>query len=207
MKKIFIENSNIYQKTITIILKLLLLIIALFANKYVYDFRVNQETGLKLFVVILFFAWLAKTINTEKYSVQKTKLDLPVILFVLVLILSVFMSETKTVSLNDFMIFFSYILIFFIITNNLDKKANFNSFIHLFFIISFLVSIYTIMQYYGFDPYLSDLHSLTSTIGQKNWISNYLSMIFPVMFFYFLLEQTKKIEYSISYYYPFFMQL
>ena len=48
------------------------------------------------------------------------------------------------------------------------------------------------MQYYGFDPYLSDLHSLTSTIGQKNWISNYLAMIFPVVFSYFLLEQTKK---------------
>ncbi|MEA2016064.1 MAG: O-antigen ligase family protein, partial [Actinomycetota bacterium] len=48
------------------------------------------------------------------------------------------------------------------------------------------------MQYYGIDPYLSDLHSLTSTIGQKNWISNYLAMFFPVAFTYFLLEKTKK---------------
>jgi len=48
------------------------------------------------------------------------------------------------------------------------------------------------MQYYGFDPYLSDLHNLTSTIGQKNWISNYLAMIFPIGFSYFLLEQIKK---------------
>jgi tetratricopeptide (TPR) repeat protein len=50
------------------------------------------------------------------------------------------------------------------------------------------------IQYYGIDPYLSDLHSLTSTIGQKNWISNYLAMIFPIVFSYFLLEQTKKIR-------------
>lgn len=192
MRKIFIENNNFYQKTITIILKLLLVTIALFAYKYVYDFRVNQETGLKLFAVILIAIWLVKIINTEKYSLRKTKLDLPLILFSLVLVLSLFISKTKTVSLNDFIIFFSYILIFFLITNNLDKKADFNSFIHLFFIISSLVSIYTIIQYYGFDPYLSDLHSLTSTIGQKNWISNYLAMIFPVMFSYFLLEQTKK---------------
>ena len=192
MEKIFIENNNIYKKTITIILKLSLVAVPLFANKYVYNFRVNQEAILKLFTVILFAVWLVRIINIEKYSVRKTKLDLPVILFILVLILSVFMSETKTVNLNDFIIFFSYILIFFLITNNLNKKANFNSFIHLFFIISSLVSIYTIIQYYGFDPYLSDLHSLTSTIGQKNWISNYLAMIFPVAFSYFLLRQTQK---------------
>lgn len=192
MEKYFIKNNNIYQKTITIILKLLLLTIALFAYKYVYNFRVNQETGLKLFALILIAIWLVKIINTGEYFLKKTKLNLPLILFTSVLVLSLFISETKRISLNDFIIFFSYILIFFLITNNIDRKADFNTFIHMFFIISSLVSIYTIIQYYGIDPYLSDLHSLTSTIGQKNWISNYLAMIFPVVFSYFLLEQSKK---------------
>ncbi len=191
MENYFIKN-NIYKKTINIILKLLLLFIPLFANKHVYDFRVNQEAGVKLFAVILFAVWLVKIINTEKYSLKKTKLGLPLILFTLILVLSLFFSETKMVSLQEFIIFLFYILIFFLIIDNLNKKADFNSFIHLFFIISSLVSIYTILQYYGIDPYLSDLHILTSTIGQKNWISNYLAMIFPVVFSYFLLEQTKK---------------
>lgn len=192
MGKYLIKEINIYNNLIIIFLKLLLLTVPLFVNKYVYNFRVNQEAILKLFTVILFSIWLIKIINTEKHSLQKTKLDLPLILFALVLFLSLFISKTKTVSLQDFIIFFSYILIFFLITNNLNKKINFNSFIHLFFIISLLVSIYTIIQYYGIDPYLNDLHSLTSTIGQKNWISNYLAMIFPVAFSYFLLEQRKK---------------
>jgi O-antigen ligase/Tfp pilus assembly protein PilF len=192
MKKYLIEENNICNNLLTIFLKLLLIIVPLLVNKYVYNFRVNQETGLKLFTLISISIWLMKIINTGKYSLKKTKLDLPIILFSLVLIFSLFISQTKMVSLQDFIIFLSYILIFFLITNNLDKKADFNSFIHLFFIISFLVSIYTIIQYYGLDPYLSDLHSLTSTIGQKNWISNYLAMIFPVVFPYFLLEQTKK---------------
>jgi len=192
MDKYLIEDNIIYKKSITIVLKLLLVFTPLFANKYVYDFRVNQEVGLKLFTVILLAIWLVKIINTGEYSLQKTKLDLHLILFTLVLVLSLFISETNTVSLNDFIIFFSYILIFFLITNNLNKKANFNSFIHIFFIISSLVSIYTFVQYYGIDPYLSDLNSLTSTIGQKNWISNYLAMIFPVIFSFFLLEKSKK---------------
>ncbi len=192
MDKYLIEDNIIYKKSITIVLKLLLVFTPLFANKYVYDFRVNQEVGLKLFAVILFAIFFVKITNSEKYSLQKTKLGLPLFLFTSVLALSLFISETKTVSLQDFIIFFSYILIFFLITNNIDRKADFNSFIHLFFIISSVVSIYTIIQYYGIDPYLNDLHSLTSTIGQKNWISNYLAMIFPVVFSYFLLEQTQR---------------
>jgi len=192
MEKYLIKEINIYNNLIIIFLKLLLVMVPLFAYKYVYNFRVNQETGLKLFTLSAIAIWLAKIINTEIYSLKKTKLDLPLILFSIVLVFSLFISKTKTVSFQDFIIFFSYILIFFLITNNLNRKADFNSFIHLFFIISFLVSIYTISQYYGIDPYLKDLHSLTSTIGQKNWISNYLAMIFPVAFFYFLLAQTKK---------------
>jgi len=192
MEKYLIEENNIYNNLIIIFLKLLLLSVSLFAYKYVYDFRVNQETGLKLFTLIVIAIWLVKIINTEKYSLRKTKLDLLLILFTLILILSLFISKTKIVSLQEFIIFFSYILIFFLIVNNLDAKTDLNSFFHLFFIISSLVSIYTIIQYYGFDPCLSDLHRLTSTIGQKNWISNYLAMIFPVIFSYFLLEQTKR---------------
>jgi len=188
------EEDNIYKRLLTIFLKLLLVIVPLFTYKYVYDFRVNQEAVLKLFTLILIAIWLLKIINTEKYSLQKTKLDLPLILFSLVLVLSLFISQTKAVSFQEFIIFFSYILIFFLITNNLNKKEDFNSFVKLFFIISSLISIYTLIQYYGVDPYLSDLHSLTSTIGQKNWISNYLAMIFPVVFSYFLLEQNKKIR-------------
>jgi len=192
MENYFIDGNNRYKKILTTFLKLLLLSVPLFVNKYVYDFRVKQEALLKIFALILLAIWLIKMINTGKYSLQKTKLNLPIILFALVMILSLFISKTKTVSFQEFIIFFSYILIFFLITNNLDKKSDFDSFIHLFFIISSLVSIYTIMQYYGFDPYLSDLHSLTSTIGQKNWISNYLAVISPAMFSYFLLEQNKK---------------
>jgi len=199
MDKYLIEDNIIYKKLITIVLKLLLVIVPLFTYKYVYNFRVNQEAILKLFTLIAVTVWLLKIVNTGKYSFRKTKLDLSLILFSLVLVLSLFISKTKTVSFQEFIILLSYILIFFLIINNLDKQADFNSFIRLFFIISLLISIYTIIQYYGVDPYLSDLNSLisdlnslTSTIGQKNWISNYLAMIFPVAFSYFLFEQSKK---------------
>ena len=110
MEKYWIEKDNIYQKLLNIFLQLLLITVPLFANKYVYNFRVNQEAILKLFTVILFAVWLVRIINIEKYSMRKTKLDLPIFLFVSILVLSLFISETKTLSLQDFIIFFSLYL-------------------------------------------------------------------------------------------------
>jgi O-antigen ligase/Tfp pilus assembly protein PilF len=185
-------EDNIYKKLFTIFLKLLLISILLFVNKYVYDFRVNQEAVIKLFTIILLTIWITKIINNGKYYLRKTRLDQSVILFILVIAISILISDVKIISLREFIIFSSYFLIFLLIVNNIDNKKIFNSFIYLFFTISSLVSIYTVMQYYGIDPYLSDLHSLTSTIGQKNWISNYLAMIFPVLFSYFLSEKIRK---------------
>jgi tetratricopeptide (TPR) repeat protein len=60
--------------------------------------------------------------------------------------------------------------------------------------VSFIIAIYTLLQYYGLDIYYAHLGALTSTIGQKNWISNYLAMIFPLVFSYFLLENKKNIK-------------
>jgi len=192
MNKYFTKNNNILQKIIIVVLKLSLITIPIFVNKYVYNFRVNQEMSFKLFAIILFSLWLLKILHNEEFSFKKTNLNLPIFLFILLMSFSLLRSQSFMVSLNDYIIFLSYILIFFLLTNNLNKKKDFNSFIHLFFIISSIVSIYTLIQYYGIDLYLKDLHSLTSTIGQKNWISNYLAMIFPATFSYFLLEQTKK---------------
>lgn len=176
-----------------LILKLYLLSIPLLAYRYVYDFRINQEVILKLFTIILLTFWILKVINSEEYTFNWTRLCLPLLLFTLSLIFSLLISNLKfLVSFHDFALFFSYILIFFIITNHLNKETDFHSFINLFFLISVLISLYTLLQYYGLDPYLGEMRCLTSTLGQKNWISNYLAMFFPALFFYFLREENKK---------------
>jgi len=192
-----IENNlpikhDIYKKLLIVFLKILLIIVPLFAYKYVYNFRVNQETGLKLFILLLITICLIKIANTGEISLRRTKLSLFMFLFALVLLFSLFISNSKVVSFQELLLFLSYIIFFFLITNHVKNNKDFNTFIYLFFIISFLISTYTLVQYYGLDPYLSDLHRLSSTIGQKNWISNYIAMVFPIAFSYFLLEKNNK---------------
>jgi len=189
------NKYDIYQKILLFLLKILLIIVSLFAYKYVYNFRLNQEAGLKLLILVITTIWFLRIFYNEQIILRKSKLDLSMILFALVLLLSLFFSKSKIVSFQELILFLSYIIIFFLITNHVKNNKDFNAFIYLFFIIAFLVSTYTLVQYYGFDPYLSDLHRLSSTIGQKNWISNYIAIIFPIAFSYFLLEINKKIKY------------
>jgi len=192
MIKDIVEKRDIYKKGILLSLKLLLIFTSLAVYKYVDYFRDNQEAWLKLFVIIALTLWVLKYFNEEKSIWVKSPLNLPIYLFILIMSISLFESKFLIVSLRDYLIFLSYFLIYFLVINNIENEQEFNSFIKLFFLISFIISIYTIIQYYGLDPYLRDLGALTSTIGQKNWISNYLALVFPMIFSFFLLEEIKK---------------
>ncbi|MHA1275317.1 MAG: O-antigen ligase family protein, partial [Promethearchaeota archaeon] len=187
-----ILNDGFCKKIILTALKLFIVSIALLSYKNIYEFRVNQEMTLKSFVIILIVLWIIKLLSTEKVTWNKNKLNLPIYLFIITLFFSLIISNAISASFEDYIIFISYIILYFTIINVFNQKKEFNSFIKIFLITSFIISVYTLIQYYGFDHYYDNLGRLTSTIGQKNWISNYLAMIFPVAFFYFLLEQTKK---------------
>ena len=192
MRKYIVENRDFYKKAILINLKLLILFTSLAVYKYVDYFRDNQEAWLKLFVIIALTLCVLKYFKEEKNIWVKSPLNLPIFLFILIMSISLFESKFLIVSLRDYVIFLSYFLIYFLVINNIKNEQEFYSFIKLFFIISFIISIYTIIQYYGLDPYLRELGALTSTIGQKNWIPNYLALIFPIIFSFFLLEEIKK---------------
>ena len=187
-----ILKDTFYKKALLTKLKLLVLFISLFIYRYIYEFRINQEMILKLFVIISIILWMIQFLSAEGATWNKNKTNLPIYLFIIILSLSLLISNAIRVSFGDYLIFISYIILYFIVINVINQKKEFDSFIKIFFITSFLVSIYALIQYYGFDPYFTDLKRITSTVGQKNWISNYLAIIFPVIFSYFLLEKRRK---------------
>jgi len=190
--KFSILKEEYFKKIILICLKVLILFIVLLVNKYVYEFRVNQEMILRLFIIIILTLLVIKYFVEKEISWFKNSSNLPIFLFILVMTLSLLRVNTIRVSLRDYEIFISYFLSYFFISNNIDEENQFDSFIKLFFTISLIVALYTFMQYYGLDPYLKELYALSSTIGQKNWISNYLALIFPITFSYFLLQKIRR---------------
>jgi len=200
MEKYFLENDNIYKKSILLNLKLLILFIPIILCKYVDYFRANQQAWLKFFVLFGIILCILKYFNIKEFTWKKSELNFPIFLFILLMSLSFPKSHSFSISLPDYLIFLDYFILYFLVINNIEDKNIFYSFIRLFFITSSLVALYTILHYYGFIPYLKEFGPVISTIGQKNWTSNYLALIFPIMFSYFLLEKLKrkKIFYSIS---------
>ena len=176
----------------TNILKLAVLSIPLFINKNVHEFRVNQEMLLKFLLIIALALWAIETLNKKKFIYIKNSLNLPFLLLIGVMTLSLLRSEHFAVSLKDYVIFLSYFILYFLVINNIKQKQQFDIFIQLFFFTSFVVALFALLHYYGLDPYLKDIPQLISTIGQKNWVSNYLATVFPIIFTYFLLAEDKK---------------
>ena len=187
-----IINYEFYKKLILTTLKLFLIFILLLAYKNIYEFRINQEMILKLFIIITLNLWIIKCLLDEESTWYRNRINPPIFLYIIIISISLVISNIIMVSLKDYIIFISYIFVYFLIINNINNKKEFDSFLKIFFVISFFVSIYALIQYYGLDPYFNNRGRLTSTIGQKNWISNYLALIFPIIFSYFLLEKHKN---------------
>ena len=207
-----IANKYILNnRKIIILMKFLILIniplISLFINLNVDEFRVNQFMLLKLFGISLFIFLILHILAIKEIKISTNNtITYAIIFFIILLTFSLTKIENIFIGLNDYISFIFYILIFFTIIylNQYIKNIQYILFNILLFTAS-IVSIYTISQYYGFDPFLHDLNRMTSTLGQKNWISNYIAIVFPIAWAYFLIQKNKKIKiilyFSLNLYY------
>ena len=192
MEKYKIENINFYQRITLNIVKLSILFTPLVANKYVDRYLANQEAWLKLLIVLSGGVYLIGFLREENITFKKNKIPLPLVLLILIVIFSFLKNGFLMSSLQDYIIFLAYFILYFLIINNLQYEYQFKSFIQVFFLTSFFIAIYTILHYYNFISYLQEYGKVGSLIGQKNWISNYLALIFPLMLCFYLLEKIKK---------------
>ncbi len=192
MEKYRTENINFYQRITLNIIKLLILFIPLVAYKYVDRYLINQETWLKLSIVLGGGIYLIGFLREENKIYKKNKVPFPLVLLILIAVFSFVKNGFLLSSLHDFTIFLAYFILYFLIIKNIKNQYQFKSFIQIFFLTSFIIALYTILHYYNFISYLQEYDRVASLIGQKNWISNYLALIFPLMFCFYLLEKIKK---------------
>jgi len=192
MEKYKIENIDFYQRTILNMLKLLIVFTPIFVYKYVGWYRANQEAWLKLFVMFSMGIYLLKLLKEKSVTYKKIKIKFPILLLIILIGLSFSKNGSLVIGSRDFIIFLMYFILYFLVINNLQDEFQFKSFIKLFFFTSSFVALYNFLHYYNLISYLQEYGLVISPIGQKNWTSNYLALIFPLMFCFFLLEKDKK---------------
>jgi len=192
MEKYKIENINFYQRITLNMVKLSILFTPLVASKYVDRYLINQETWLKLLIVLGGGIYLMGFLREENITFKRNKIPLPLVLLILIVVFSFIKNGFLMSSLHDGIIFLAYSILYFLIIKNIKNQYQFKSFIQIFFLTSFIIALYTILHYYNFISYLQEYGSVASLIGQKNWISNYLALVFPLMLCFYLLEKIKK---------------
>ena len=141
-------------------------------------------------------------IKSKKITIRRTPLDIPILLFILVQILSTIFSIDPHTSLWGYYSRFhgglastiSYILLFYIFISSSpkdgkSKKTYVLSYLNTIVLSTGLISTYAVLEHFGIDKtlWVQDVQSrVFSTLGQPNWLSAYLVAILPLPILLFL---------------------
>lgn len=177
-------------------------------------FEFNKLIFIYLSTLIVLFFWFAKMIAYRKIVFRRTILDIPILLFLLVMTISTFFSMDFTTSLFGYYGRFNggltsiiaYVILFYAFVSNMSAK-----FVRKLLLFSLLSSFITILWglpgRFGADlscfvftgqftnacwtDQFRPAERMFSTLGQPNWLGAYLAIQF---FFalYFLFEKYEK---------------
>ncbi|QCX32741.1 hypothetical protein FDN13_02920 [Caloramator sp. E03] len=194
-------NKNIYNAFIICIICILPLIITPNRLDYYYEAKTY------LLYILCFFTFIPFILLKLKKHFNDNKLIYYILFaYIFTLSISTFYSINFYQSLygkiyryEGFLTLICYIIIFFIASSSYTFSKN-----HLIYLFtsSSLISIYGILQYFGYnlvkvDPIRSKwVRYVYSTIGNPNFLGSYLVLILPISIYCFI--KSKKIIYIVT---------
>lgn len=175
-------------------------------------FEFNKMILTYFLTIVIVGSWFLKILITKNFRFKRTFLDLPILIFLASNILSTIFSIDPHTSIFGYYSRFhggllstiAYILLYFSLVNNLDKKKV-TKLIIVGLISGFLVAVYGILQHpnplfakmengqkiwHGIDyEYWAEQVEIRvfSTLGQPNWLAAYLAMLLPLSLSFMLI--------------------
>ncbi len=195
---------------------LLFLITPLFWTSLNYElFEFNKMILVYGLTVIIVGTWILKMVYRKSFIVNRTPLDIPLLLFLGANILSTFLSMDPHTSIwgyysrsnGGLLSLISYLLLYWAFVSNMDKEKVLT--VLKFGLISgFIVALWGILEHFGVSASCVILHGefndscwiqdvqarVFASLGQPNWMAAYLGMlIFPALYF-FLTAKTRLLQ-------------
>jgi len=141
-------------------------------------------------IMFTFASFVIRFVFDEKMTFKRTPLDVPLLLFAIVLVISAITSFAVKSSVMAVMVYLAFILSYFLITNSIKTKQRFYSLIVLVLFAGVLVAAYGIYQHiFGFaegtvwtdTDMFSDIETrVVSTFENPNVLGEYLLLLIPV---------------------------
>lgn len=162
-------------------------------------------------------SWVLKSINQKQITINRTPLDIPLLLFLGANILSTIFSIDPHTSIwgyysrsnGGLLSIISYLLLYWAFVSNI-KKDQIKTLFKFAFASGLIISIWGILEHFGVslscvilrgqfnaDCWVQDVQArVFASLGQPNWMAAYLSMlIFPALFFLLTSKSRKETIY------------
>jgi len=132
-------------------------------------------------ILVLFCAWLLKMNSSGEFRLRRTPLNLPLALFLLLILVSFLWAENPYESLRFIRRWVAHILLYFIVVNNIKRLKTIRAYIALMVSTAIVVASYGIVQYYGWEfPELSQVITRNATMGNPSFAGAYLVGVIPL---------------------------
>lgn len=164
-------------------------------------------------IIVITSAWIIKMLARKRFVIQKTPLDLPILLFLLSQIISTLFSLDSYISLwgyytrwnGGLLSTIAYILLYYALVSNITEfnpKKTVKQIVGVSIVSALFVALWGLPSHFGHDPtclmfrgnfdvscWTADFQPMVrmfSTLGQPDWLSAYLDIILPVVIVLFL---------------------
>jgi len=150
---------------------------------------------LRSMLVIGCIVWLLNSFIKSRFEFVRTKLNLPILLFVFMGIISFVACPFKSVAYNDLSMVLSGGVLFFLVVNSIKDRKSFDYIIGAIALSFILVVSFSFMQYFGINKIIAwGGKEFASTMGQKNIFAAYGILVFPVLGSILILSKSKWLK-------------
>ena len=193
---LFSPNSIFWGKAIEITIYFLIILVPLVFYPFCIPvFLPAKELVLGLLVTITLMFWGFKIISKEKLSFNHSPLNLPILSFLSIGVISLFWSNSFMVSLKELPLFLAGPFLYFIIINNINNEQQINRILNAVLFIGSLFGIYGILQYQGIDFSFwrgnVARQAVAGLFGNVNYFAEYLIALLPLAVSLFLVTSVK----------------
>ena len=194
---LFSSNTIFWEKAIgTTIFLLVILVPLVFYPWCITVFLPAKELLFKLLIVIALMFWGLKITNKEGTCFKHYPLNLPILSFISISLLSLFWSNSFLLSVTELPLFLAGPFLYFITINNINNEKQINTILNTVIFLGSLFGIYGILQYLGIDfsfwGHNVGRQAVAGLFGNVNYFAEYLIAILPLAISLFFITSIKS---------------
>jgi O-antigen ligase/Tfp pilus assembly protein PilF len=189
-------KNSFYSKAIEIIVIVLVILTPLVFWPYLMrNFNPVKELVFEILSIVGMTFWAFRALSKERIKFISSPLNLPILSFMVICILSVFWSDSPFISLIELLLFLAGPILYFVVINNIYHKKQIDNILNAILIIGALLGIYGIFQYQGIDfPFWGKnvgRNQVFGLFGNVNYFAEYLIVPLSIAVALFLVSKNR----------------